>query len=326
MYDEYGMEGIKSNMSSGGMDGSDIFSQFFGGGRANSNRRRRTEDIVRDYPVEMKDLYCGKTAKFRITHKIICPTCRGKGGDDGCERDCSDCRGQGMRVRILQRGNVIQQSRSPCTTCNGTGKIIDPTKRCKNCNGNKVVSETKTIEVDVEPGMKEGDKVILPSAADEAPNAEAGDVIYVIQEKSNSKFSRKGADLLHYEQISLGEALCGFKRVLEHLDGHKIVIESKPGKVSTPDTMLKIPGEGMPVRGSPFNHGNLFVRFNIKFPSSMTMGDIVSIKSVLPFTEPPVDDKIPVPDMLPARESEFGLTPSSSVREDNVGVMWCGDV
>lgn len=167
------MEGIKQNMSADGMNASDIFSQFFGG-RGGGNRRRRTDDIVREYPVDLKDLYKGKTAKFRITHKIICSACKGRGGEEGCEKPCQDCRGRGMRVRVIQRGNMIQQSQSPCSTCRGTGKIIDPSKCCKVCNGNKVVPETKTIEVDVEAGMMEGDKVILPSAADEAPGHGGG--------------------------------------------------------------------------------------------------------------------------------------------------------
>ena len=64
MYDKYGMEGIKQNLSSD--DGNGF--PFFGG---RSQRPRRTQDIVHDYPVKLEDLYKGKTAKFRVTHKIV---------------------------------------------------------------------------------------------------------------------------------------------------------------------------------------------------------------------------------------------------------------
>ena len=131
------------------------FDIFVNGGRS-SNRRRRTENITREYPISLEDLYKGKISKFRVTHKIICPTCKGVGGAEGCERSCPSCNGRGVRVRVIQHGNVIQQMQSPCPSCNGRGRIIDDSKRCKNCHGNKVVSETKTIEVAVERGMKDG--------------------------------------------------------------------------------------------------------------------------------------------------------------------------
>ena len=286
MYDEYGMEGIKQNMSADGMNASDIFSQFFGG-RGGGNRRRRTDDIVREYPVDLKDLYKGKTAKFRITHKIICSACKGRGGEEGCEKPCQDCRGRGMRVRVIQRGNMIQQSQSPCGTCRGTGKIIDPSKCCKVCNGNKVVPETKTIEVDVEAGMMEGDKVILPSAADEAPGMEAGDVVYVIKEKGSNMFARKKGDLLHIEKVTLAEALCGFTRNIMQLDGRVLRVTVPGGIVTEPNAVKIVRNEGMPIRGSLTDHGSLFIHFNVDFPANMSPSDVEEIKKVLKYPAQP---------------------------------------
>ena len=261
MYDEYGMEGIKQNMSADGMNASDIFSQFFGG-RGGGNRRRRTDDIVREYPVDLKDLYKGKTAKFRITHKIICSACKGRGGEEGCEKPCQDCRGRGMRVRVIQRGNMIQQSQSPCSTCRGTGKIIDPSKCCKVCNGNKVVPETKTIEVDVEAGMMEGDKVILPSAADEAPGMEAGDVVYVIKEKGSNMFARKKGDLLHIEAVavpgtgkleltgSLGDVMKeSAQAAITYIRAHASELSVEPDFYKKKDIHIHVPEGAVPKDG-----------------------------------------------------------------------------
>lgn len=309
MYDEYGMEGIKQNMSADGMNASDIFSQFFGG-RGGGNRRRRTDDIVREYPVDLKDLYKGKTAKFRITHKIICSACKGRGGEEGCEKPCQDCRGRGMRVRVIQRGNMIQQSQSPCGTCRGTGKIIDPSKCCKVCNGNKVVPETKTIEVDVEAGMMEGDKVILPSAADEAPGMEAGDVVYVIKEKGSNMFARKKGDLLHIEKVTLAEALCGFNHVLEHLDGHKILISRKPGEVTKDMKVMVIENEGMPIRGSPFTHGKLYIKFDVQFPDTLPDAMVQQLKKMFGYTMQPAPADVMAVTMKPSYYESFGSTPN----------------
>ena len=280
MYDKYGMEGIKQNLSSD--DGNGF--PFFGG---RSQRPRRTQDIVHDYPIKLEDLYKGKTAKFRVTHKIVCPTCKGRGGSEGCEKSCPDCSGRGVRVRVIRRGNMIQQMQSACSTCNGKGTIIDPTKQCKACKGSKVIPETRVIEVCIDRGMKEGDRVILPSAADEAPGMEAGDIVYVIHEQPHNVFKRKGPDLLLEVHISLAEALCGFTRNITQLDGRVLRVTVPGGIVTEPNAVKIVRNEGMPIRGSLTDHGSLFIHFNVDFPANMSPSDVEEIKKVLKYPAQP---------------------------------------
>lgn len=319
MYDEYGMEGIKQNMSGSDMDAQDIFSQFFGGG-GRSRGPRRTENITRDYEVKLEDLYKGKNSKFRVTHKVICPTCKGRGGSEGCEKSCSDCNGRGVRVRMLRRGNMIQQMQSPCSTCNGKGVVIDPTKQCKDCHGSKVVPETKTIEVCVERGMKEGDKVVLPSAADEAPGMEAGDIIYVIHQARHPTFVRDGPDLMTEIKVTLAEALCGFTRYITHLDGRVLEVTIPAGTVTEPNSVKVIRNEGMPLRGSVLDHGSLFIKFNVEFPRDMSPAAVDELKKLLrwPMQPPQVKDAEKV--MLQrGSQSEFGHSVREPEYNRNVG-------
>lgn len=63
----------------------------------------------------------------------------------------------------------------------------------------------------VDKGMKNNDKVTFSEMADEVPNMETGDIVFVVQEKEHTLFKRKGADLLIEKNISLNQALCGFK-------------------------------------------------------------------------------------------------------------------
>lgn len=74
-----------------------------------------------------------------------------------------------MRVTIRQIGpGMIQQMQQPCNECRGTGETINEKDRCPQCKGEKVVPEKKVLEVVVEKGMQNGQKITFPGEADEA--------------------------------------------------------------------------------------------------------------------------------------------------------------
>lgn len=60
------------------------------------------------------------------------------------------------------------------------------------------------------------------------------------------------------------QALVGFTSDIVHLDNRILRLERKD--VVSPETVWKIPHEGMPIRKGGSN-GDLLVRFVIKFPS-----------------------------------------------------------
>lgn len=60
--------------------------------------------------------------------------------------------------------------------CNGKGKSIDMKLRCKDCKGTKVQKEKKIVEVYIEPGMKNKQRIVMRGLGDEAPGMEAGDM------------------------------------------------------------------------------------------------------------------------------------------------------
>jgi hypothetical protein len=75
---------------------------------------------------------------------------------------------------------------------------------------------------------------VFHEKADEQPDADIGDVIFVVSEQEHSEFTRRGADLFIERKISLVEALCGFELEVTHLDGRKLLIKSAPGDVVKP--------------------------------------------------------------------------------------------
>ncbi|GAB2221122.1 hypothetical protein Droror1_Dr00012291 [Drosera rotundifolia] len=49
-----------------------------------------------------------------------------------------------------------------------------------------------------------------------------------------------GEDLFYEHTLSLSEVLCGFKFVIAHLDGRRLLIKSNPGEVVKPGTEGRI--------------------------------------------------------------------------------------
>jgi len=285
IYDKYGKEGLEEGGGGGGGSAEDMFSQFFGGGGGRRGPRgpQKGEDISHPLKVSLEDLYNGKTVKLAINRDKMCSDCNGKGGKDGAEKVCSDCNGRGAKVQLRQIGpGMVQQIQSACPSCKGAGKTISEKDKCKTCKGKKVIKDRKILEVNVEKGMKNGQKIKFSGEADEAPDTIPGDVVFVVQEREHDTFKRKGADLVKTMNISLAESLCGFTRTITHMDGRVLRIDSKPGAVVKPDSVKMIQGEGMPYHGNPFSKGRLFVHFRVDFPATVSPDMCKNLIAALP--------------------------------------------
>lgn len=283
-YDKYGEEGLEGGGGRGGGP-TDIFDLFTGGGgrrRCGGRRKRKGEDVQFPLKLDLKDLYTGTTKKLRLTKNVICVDCSGKGGKG--VRKCHNCKGQGSVMVIRQLGpSMIQQMQTACSTCSGKGEVISEGGRCKTCNGNKVTSQTKTLDVRVNPGSKNGQKVVFPSEADEAPDIEPGNVIVILQEKKHATFRREGRHLLMTKKLSLRESLCGFEFVVEHLDGRRLLVRSEPNIVYKHGSAMCIEEEGMNEPGA-YEHGHLYIEFEVEFKKAKDFSkeQVEVIKRVLP--------------------------------------------
>lgn len=139
----------------------------------------------------------------------------------------------------------------------------------------------------------DGDKIILSGEADQTPDQEAGDLVFVLAEKEHEVFKRSGADLTADIDVTLAEALCGLSRVvIKHLDGRGLHIDhQKPiGGVLRPGQVLKIDNEGMPIKKSE-SRGSLYLQVNIKFPEDDWLQDEAvtsKLKDLLPKPDPPI--------------------------------------
>jgi DnaJ family protein A protein 2 len=192
----------------------DFLQSFFRSERPTRRPRPKTKDVSHPLPVTLEQLYCGSTRKMSVTRQVI-------NKEEGV-RECADCNGRGVKVEVVRMGPMIQQMQSACTACGGQGKSFK-TKR-----------EREVLEVHVPKGSPDGHKVRFREKADEQPDADTGDVVFVCKEKEHQVFKRKGADLFIERRISLVEALCGFETEVTHLDGRKLLIRTSPGEIIKP--------------------------------------------------------------------------------------------
>lgn len=287
VYDARGEAGLSESGGMGGMDPQDLFSQlfggggFFGGGPSRQSGPRKTKDLVHRVHVTLEDLYKGKTTKLALTRNVICSKCNGKGGKEGAVRQCGSCSGRGVKVTLRQMGPMIQQLQQSCDECSGTGEIINHKDKCKTCNGKKVVSEKKMLEVHIDKGMRGGQTINFRGESDQAPGVTPGDVIIVIEERPHERFKRQENDLFYEQEVDLLTALGGGQFAIRHLDERALIVNVLPGEVLKHDELKVIPGQGMP---SQRHHepGDLFVRISVKFPDHIDPEVIPLLERVLP--------------------------------------------
>ena len=142
--------------------------------------------------------------------------------------------------------------------------------------------ERKILEVAVDKGMEDGQKITFSGEGDQEPGLEPGDIIIVLDEKQHQVFNRNGIDLIMKMDISLTEALCGFKKTIETLDQRTLVIQTIPGEVIKNGVLKAIYGEGMPTYRNPFEKGKLIIQFTVDFPDSLDPTLATKLEKILP--------------------------------------------
>ncbi|XP_032029994.1 dnaJ homolog subfamily A member 4 isoform X1 [Hylobates moloch] len=286
IYDQGGEQAIKEGGSGSPSFSSpmDIFDMFFGGG-GRMARERRGKNVVHQLSVTLEDLYNGVTKKLALQKNVICEKCEGVGGKKGSVEKCPLCKGRGMQIHIQQIGpGMVQQIQTVCVECKGQGERINPKDRCESCSGAKVIREKKIIEVHVEKGMKDGQKILFHGEGDQEPELEPGDVIIVLDQKDHSVFQRRGHDLIMKMKIQLSEALCGFKKMIKTLDNRILVITSKSGEVIKHGDLKCVCDEGMPIYKAPLEKGILIIQFLVIFPEKhwLSLEKLPQLEALLP--------------------------------------------
>ncbi|KAG9017151.1 hypothetical protein FRB90_001575 [Tulasnella sp. 427] len=326
-YDDFGTDGP------GGMDGvdpDDIFAELFGGmrfgpggpmpGGPGGRKRgpRKGESSTIPYEVTLEDLYNGKEAHFNIEKGVVCGVCKGFGGKPNTKpKPCAKCEGKGITViqRSVGRGQV-GLSQVICPDCSGEGLKFKDKDRCKKCKGEKTVKEKKKVDIYIEKGMADKQKIVLHGEGDQEPDVEPGDLIFVLNQEKHPNFERAGSDLMTTVHITLSEALLGFSRIIiTHLDGRGIHVDSEQGRILKTGDIVAVRGEGMPTYKHSDQKGDLYIRFEVDMPSEDWLRGLDSLEQLLPPKKPDVSPRPEIVDEVAYEKADiedFGTNDENS--------------
>ena len=162
-----------------------------------------------------------------------------------------------MRQQIAP--GFVQQMQTHCNECGGKGKTI--THKCDKCHGSKVQSGSQTVQIEVERGAPDGHEIVFESHADESPDRPAGDLKFKLRQLPHATFRRESNDLRMTMRLSLKEALLGFERSVQHLDGHTVQVED--AGTTQHGQVRRVRGEDMPEHNFASNRGDLVVDFEV---------------------------------------------------------------
>lgn len=245
-----------------GFDMGDIFGEMFGGGR--QSRARRGNDLQTRISIDFKESIFGVEKEIRVTKPSTCTTCKGDGAQPGSKLEtCSKCDGKGS-IRTVQRtilGSIA--TNQTCNKCFGKGKI--PKDPCKTCKGDGVVTEARTIKINVPSGIQNGETLHLSGMGEAISGGQSGDLYVQVAVTAHKTITRQGHDLVASHSIKLTDALLGAEHSIETLDG-KIDFEIPSGTKVGDTVVLK--NHGVPTSAS--KRGNFIIKLNITLPEKLS--------------------------------------------------------
>ena len=127
------------------------------------------------------------------------------------------------------------------------------------------MDDIETYLLPIEKGVFDGHKVYLHNSANDYVDKKSSDLIFTVKTKQHEFYKREGKyNLKAVVELSLKEALLGFKKRIRHLDG--TFFEIKGNGVTQPGETLLLKGKGLPKHDYPVEKGNLKIEYKVKLP------------------------------------------------------------
>jgi len=246
-------------------DVSDLLGGLFGGGRARQRRpqARKGDDLETEATITFQQAVDGATLPLRTTSDEACATCHGTGARPGTTPTvCSKCQGSGMQTGAA--GGLFAMT-EPCDQCRGRGLVVE--HPCDICRGSGRAPSSRTLNVKVPAGVKDGQRIRLKGKGGKGDNGgPSGDMFLVVHVEPHHMFGRKGSHLTITVPVAFDEAALGAQIQVPTLDGPPVRIKIPAG---TPNgRTFRATGKG----GSTSNggRGDLLVTVEVQVPTELS--------------------------------------------------------
>ncbi len=206
------------------------------------------------------------------------------GGFEGCPQMQIFRNGRPINMNMLRKPTPIVKhiEISLEEAYTGTNVPLEVERWCQDGNIKRV--EREKIYVNVGVGIDDNEIITIPQKGNIINNNLKGDIKISVKIKNTSEFTRKGVNLIYKKQITLKEALTGFKFDLKHLSGKTYTINNQGGRIIKTGFNKVVRHMGMRRERrhpAPPVVGDLIIVFDIVFPDSLTEEQIAKLKEIL---------------------------------------------
>ena len=170
---------------------------------------------------------------------------------------------------------------------NGCVKTVKYKKRAISYDLRTTEDKEVSIDIEIFKGYDKNTIIPFKEMGNEAPGVRNSDLIVHIREKKHKNFKRVNKnDLIYTHKIDLAQALNSEPVKLTTLDNRILTISVD--EIISPSTVKIVYGEGMPiyqkeisVRDLNIKKGDLYIKFDIKFPEYIDPVKKMEITSLL---------------------------------------------
>ena len=170
---------------------------------------------------------------------------------------------------------------------NGCVKNIKYKKKVIGFDFSSTEEKEVSLDVEVFKGYDKNTVITFKGMGNQSPGIKDSDLLVHIKEKKHKCFQRVNKnDLIYVHKIDLAQALNSEPVRFTTLDGRKLNISVD--EIISPSTVKVVPGEGMPIYESEINvrdlnvkKGDLFIKFDIKFPEYIDPVKKIEITNLL---------------------------------------------
>nr|XP_018892918.1 dnaJ homolog subfamily B member 13 isoform X2 [Gorilla gorilla gorilla] len=236
--------------------GNNPFSEFFDaegsevdlnfGGLQGRGVKKQDPQVERDLYLSLEDLFFGCTKKIKISRRVL--------NEDGYSSTIKDKIltidvkpgwRQGTRITFEKEGDQVR------------GEEADSDEDMETSRGRNLAKVTRPTS-----------PCHLLASPAQGPNIIPADIIFIVKEKLHPRFRRENDNLFFVNPIPLGKALTCCTVEVRTLDDRLLNIPIND--IVHPKYFKKVPGEGMPLPEDPTKKGDLFIFFDIQFPTRLT--------------------------------------------------------